>query len=221
MYTQAEPLFIKVSTIRKSVYGENHLSYATSLNNLAFLYQKQGRYIEAEPVLLKSLQIEKSILGSDNSDYLDSYEMLGFLYENLNKYDYALKVFNEVLQTRKNNKNKSYIVTFSNIIRVKCSIDDDIDYDYLENLCKKYLSETENILGKKDPFYLIGLFYLASFYEHNNVLYLAEKKYEEIADELKISVNTVKYHIKNALASIQLHMGDYLKLLILYMFWEN
>ena len=50
---------------------------------------------------------------------------------------------------------------------------------------------------------------------------LEEKKYEEIADELKISVNTVKYHIKNALASIQLHMGDYLKLLILYMFWEN
>ena len=90
MYTQAEPLFIKVSTIRKSVYGENHLSYATSLNNLAFLYQKQGRYIEAEPVLLKSLQIEKSILGSDNSDYLDSYEMLGFLYENLNKYELRL-----------------------------------------------------------------------------------------------------------------------------------
>ena len=60
-----------------------------------------------------------------------------------------------------------------------------------------------------------------------------QKKYEEIAPvilsqaierfsiELKISVNTVKYHIKNALASIQLHMGDYLKLLILYMFWEN
>lgn len=48
-----------------------------------------------------------------------------------------------------------------------------------------------------------------------------QKKYEEIADELKISVNTVKYHIKNALASIQLHMGDYLKLLILYMFWKN
>ena len=212
MYTQAEPLFIKVSTIRKSVYGENHLSYATSLNNLAFLYQKQGRYIEAEPVLLKSLQIEKSILGSDNSDYLDSYEMLGFLYENLNKYDYALKVFNEVLQTRKNNKNKSYIVTFSNIIRVKCSIDDDIDYDYLENLCKKYLSETENILGKKDPFYLIGLFYLSSFYEHNNVLYLAEKKYEEIIDIkkniLKEDINSI-YPTYESLANIYNEEGNY------------
>lgn len=45
-----------------------------------------------------------------------------------------------------------------------------------------------------------------------------QKKYEEIAGELNISVNTVKYHIKNALASIQSHMGDYLKLLVLCMF---
>ena len=48
-----------------------------------------------------------------------------------------------------------------------------------------------------------------------------QKKYEEIGADLNISVNTVKYHIKNALASIQLHMGDYLKLLVLYIFMEN
>lgn len=48
-----------------------------------------------------------------------------------------------------------------------------------------------------------------------------QKKYEEIAVDMHISVNTVKYHIKNALASIQMHMGDYLKLLILFMFLGN
>lgn len=149
MYNEAEPLFIKVSAIRKNVYGDKHISYATSLNNLAFLYQKQKRYIEAEPLLLKSLYIEKSILGSENSYYLDDYEMLGFLYENQNKYDNALKVFNEVLQKRKNNKDKSYIVTFSSIIRINCTKDDSSNYDYLESLCQKYLFETENILGKK------------------------------------------------------------------------
>lgn len=42
------------------------------------------------------------------------------------------------------------------------------------------------------------------------------KKYEEIAEELHISVNTVKYHIKNALAYLQEKMGTYLKLLIIY-----
>ncbi|WP_028904068.1 RNA polymerase sigma-70 factor [Prevotella sp. P6B4] len=37
-----------------------------------------------------------------------------------------------------------------------------------------------------------------------------EKKYEEIAHELKISVNTVKYHIKHALALLHADLGKYL-----------
>lgn len=45
-----------------------------------------------------------------------------------------------------------------------------------------------------------------------------QKKYEEIATELNISVNTVKYHIKNAIASLQADMGSYLKLLIFCFF---
>ena len=45
-----------------------------------------------------------------------------------------------------------------------------------------------------------------------------QKKYEEIATELNISVNTVKYHIKNAIASLQTNMGSYLKLFIFCFF---
>lgn len=37
-----------------------------------------------------------------------------------------------------------------------------------------------------------------------------EKKYEEIACELNISVNTVKYHIKRALALLHEDLGKYL-----------
>lgn len=48
-----------------------------------------------------------------------------------------------------------------------------------------------------------------------------QKKYEEIAAELGISVNTVKYHIKNALAFLQKRLGNYLKLLIVYIFISN
>ncbi|MDR2916375.1 MAG: RNA polymerase sigma-70 factor [Tannerella sp.] len=43
-----------------------------------------------------------------------------------------------------------------------------------------------------------------------------QKKYDEIAAELNISVNTVKYHIKNALSFLRKHLGDYLKLLMIY-----
>ena len=48
-----------------------------------------------------------------------------------------------------------------------------------------------------------------------------QKKYEEIARELNISVNTVKYHIKNALAFLQKRMAGYLKLLVWYIFLGN
>ena len=45
-----------------------------------------------------------------------------------------------------------------------------------------------------------------------------QKKYEEIALELGISINTVKYHIKNALALLQKRLDNYLHLLIIYIF---
>ena len=45
-----------------------------------------------------------------------------------------------------------------------------------------------------------------------------QKKYEEIAQELNISVNTVKYHIKNALAYLNAQLADYLKLVLIYIF---
>ena len=42
-----------------------------------------------------------------------------------------------------------------------------------------------------------------------------EKKYEEIARELGISVNTVKYHIKNALSLLSKELGKYLLLCLI------
>lgn len=42
------------------------------------------------------------------------------------------------------------------------------------------------------------------------------KKYSEIADDLGISVNTVKYHLKRALASLHKDLGKYLKLFIFF-----
>lgn len=46
-----------------------------------------------------------------------------------------------------------------------------------------------------------------------------QKKYEEIALELGISINTVKYHIKNALSLLQKRLDNYLHLLIIYILW--
>ena len=43
------------------------------------------------------------------------------------------------------------------------------------------------------------------------------KSYSEISNDLGISVNTVKYHIKNALAHIRKDVGKYMSSIFLFM----
>ena len=48
-----------------------------------------------------------------------------------------------------------------------------------------------------------------------NMSRFENRKYEEIAQELKISVNTVKYHIKHALALLHEDLGKYLAMVMM------
>ena len=49
-YAEAEPLYLQAMEIRRTALGERHPDYATSLNNLAGLYDATGRHAEAEPL---------------------------------------------------------------------------------------------------------------------------------------------------------------------------
>jgi len=46
--------------------GEEHPDYATSLHNLAFLYQAMGRCEKAEPLYLRLLEIVRKALGEEH-----------------------------------------------------------------------------------------------------------------------------------------------------------
>ena len=50
-YPEAEPLYQRALAIRERVLGAEHPDTASSLNNLAILYAKQGKYEKAEPLL--------------------------------------------------------------------------------------------------------------------------------------------------------------------------
>lgn len=47
-------------------FGEDHPDVAASLNNLAGLYESQGRYEQVEPLYLRALQIFLKRLGQDH-----------------------------------------------------------------------------------------------------------------------------------------------------------
>jgi tetratricopeptide (TPR) repeat protein len=51
--------------------GADHPDVATSLNNLAGLYQAQGRYGEAEPLFLRAIEIWVKTLPADHPKIAD------------------------------------------------------------------------------------------------------------------------------------------------------
>ena len=178
---KAEKYFLRAISIESKITDTNSIEYAKCLNNLTVFYSDyKFDYKKSESYLKQVIEIKKNAIGYESNDYLDSYEKLGFLYEKQNKLEDALKVFNEILEKRKITKNKSYIVTFGSLVRLKCVINNTVDFDTIEKLCRKYLVETDAILGKSDVFYQFGMMYLVSFYEKNDIYYLAEKEQNEL-----------------------------------------
>ncbi len=67
-------------------WGPDHPDVGTSLNNLAGLYQAQGRYAEAEPLLKRSLAIREKALGPEHPDVGTSLNNLARLYQDQGRY---------------------------------------------------------------------------------------------------------------------------------------
>ncbi|WP_139240833.1 tetratricopeptide repeat protein, partial [Geitlerinema sp. PCC 9228] len=65
-------LYRQALEMRKRLLGEPHPDVASSLNNLAFLYQSQGRYEEAEPLYRQALEMFKRLLGEQHPDVATS-----------------------------------------------------------------------------------------------------------------------------------------------------
>jgi tetratricopeptide (TPR) repeat protein len=59
--------------------GDDHPDVATSLNNLAGLYDSQGRYSEAEPLYQQALALRQRLLGDDHPAVASTLWHLGVM----------------------------------------------------------------------------------------------------------------------------------------------
>jgi nucleoside phosphorylase/tetratricopeptide (TPR) repeat protein len=86
LYTIAEPLYVRALEIYKQQLGADHRHTAASLNNLAALYQDQGKYAEAEPLYVQALEIYEQQLGLMHPDTAQTINNLTVLYYTQGKY---------------------------------------------------------------------------------------------------------------------------------------
>lgn len=66
LYNRAVVVAEKSLQVAEQTAGPNHVSVATSLNNLALLYATQGKYAQAKPLYTRALAMNEKALGPDH-----------------------------------------------------------------------------------------------------------------------------------------------------------
>jgi tetratricopeptide (TPR) repeat protein len=101
LFDRALPWFEQCLSVTRSRFGSEHSQVATSLNNLAWVYQTLGRYSEVEPLLLEVLKLDQRLLGEQNVCVSKSLINLASLYQLQGRYDDAETMFLRTLELSK------------------------------------------------------------------------------------------------------------------------
>ena len=171
-YAQALPWREQSVSVAKERLGEEHISVATSLNDLGLLYDLQGRYEKAENNYLQALELDKKLLGEEHpyvatilNNMAALYRAQGRYEEAENNYLQALEIFKKLLgeehpdvATCLNNLGKLYYAQGT--------------YDQAKPFVLKALEIFKKLLGEEHPYIANSLNNLAS-------LYYAQGRYEE------------------------------------------
>lgn len=81
-FSEAVPVVQRILAITEKTLGAEHPDVATSLSNLANLYNNQGRYADAEPLYTRALAINEKTRGPNHADVATSLNNLALLYAN-------------------------------------------------------------------------------------------------------------------------------------------
>jgi tetratricopeptide (TPR) repeat protein len=153
--------------------GNEDPQFAFSLNQLAFLYNSQGKYNEAEPLYLRSLSISEKQLGENHPDVATSLNNLAELYRNRGKYEEAEPLYLRSLSIREKQLGENHPDVATSLNNLALLSHSQGKYNEAELLYLRSLSIREKQLGENHPSVATSLNNLAE-------LYRSQGRYKEV-----------------------------------------
>ena len=171
--------------------GDENLDYATTLNDLAVLYQLTGSYAKAEPLLQKALQIRIRALGEEHPHVADSLNNLGALYFSMGKYGAVEPLYNralEIIRKSFGEDDPEYATGLHNLGALYNAIG---NYTAAEQILRQTLEIRQRALGEQDRSVAESLDNLAQVYAKVGNYASAEDLYRRALEIYRISVGEV------------------------------
>jgi CHAT domain-containing protein len=213
-YQKALQPTARLLEIRKRILGEEHLSYATSLDGLAGLYHRMGEYSRAEPLLLQAREIRKKVMGEAPYYYAQSLNNLALLYDSMGKYTKAEPLYLQARQIRREvlgEEHPDYAQSLHNLALLYENMG---EYTKAEPLCLQARDILKKALGEENPYYAKILNNLAALYASMGEYTKAEPLFLQTRKIYKKLVGEEHPHYARSLgglANLYANMGEYSK----------
>jgi tetratricopeptide (TPR) repeat protein len=178
-YALAERFSLRATEISAAVFGEESTSHATDLNDLAVIYNDQGRYDEAIEQYEEALRTYEKTLGKEHSYYAINLNNLANIYYAQGRYDEAIEKYEEslrIVEKAIGKEHPDYATGLNNLALVYKTQG---RYDEAIEKYEEALRIGERTIGREHPDYAKRLNNLASVYQARGELEQAEKLYEQ------------------------------------------
>ena len=149
-YAQAEVLATQALRIAEKEAGPDHPAVARSLNDLAVIYERQGKY-QAEPLDKRSLNIREKALGPDHPDVATSLISLAHLHKVQGKYAEAEPLYKRSLAIYEKALGPDHQEVATSLNNLAVLIQNQGKYAEAEPLYKRSLAINEKTSGPDHP----------------------------------------------------------------------
>ncbi|MFQ3616914.1 MAG: tetratricopeptide repeat protein [Cyanobacteriota bacterium] len=141
------------------------LDLASSLDRLATIYQKQGRYTEAEPLFQRALQLREQHLGPTHPEVATALNNLALIYQDQGRYCEAEPLCQRAIAIDEQVYGPRHLEMATDLNNLALIYQDQGRYDEAEALYQRSLAIGERFHGVDHPDIATHLNNLADLYQ--------------------------------------------------------
>ncbi|KAK8009151.1 hypothetical protein PG991_011702 [Apiospora marii] len=171
-YVNAEPFNRQAVKVAREVFGAEHPSTLSSMNNLANVLSSQGKYEEAERMHRQTVQQSEKALGAEHPDTLSSMNNLASVLSSQGKYEEAERMHRQTVQQSEKALGAEHPDTLSSMNNLASVLSSQGKYEEAERMHRQTVQQREKALGAEHPSTLTSMNNLASVLS-------SQGKYEE------------------------------------------
>lgn len=211
---EAIPVAEEALAIRRRVHGEEHEDTATSLHNLAYLYDDMGEFSEAMTLYQQSLAIRRRVLGEEHPDTAITLNNLALVFGALSVYGNAEHLLLQSLAIKRKmlgNSHESTAISFNNLANLYRNAG---EYGRAAQLFQQSLGMLRQAGGPENLYTASALNNLAGLYAALGEYGKAEPLYQQSLGILQRTLGDAHPFAAtsmNNIAALYSRMGDYEK----------